>query len=412
VKLRVLVAVFTFGRGAGGSSARVELTKHLDAEVAYLVANRGVGWKAIFGSNPPTIIVNPVRDKPHVRPGEASIRRLVSRNRDLWRDVAWVRRQQRIADAHEADVVCSMNTLMKRADVFFVPFLRAQSVENSYGVRLSHKDRSLRWMDAAERYLLHIERTNLRPENHRLIVVPSFKTRAAIEDHYGLPATRIKVIHNAVDLSRFEKLGNVTKREAKAKLGMSGEDFVILFVGRSPARKGALELISAVAKLRHRRLKMVLAGFEDSPVVKRHIAAAGRHFAGLRQCIDLPGDLDTPTLEMYYGAADLFVLPSHIEPFGLVALEAMAHGIPAVVSDATGVSEVIEDTRTGFIVRTADLESDLERVIHAGIHGQLDLGGVGERGRNLVVRRLNWKNQAIRLQEELQEIASRRLLAG
>ena len=93
-----------------------------------------------------------------------------------------------------------------------------------------------------------------------------------------------------------------------------------------------------------------------------------------------------------------------VEPFGLVALEAMACGVPAVVSDAAGVAEVIHPGRTGIVLGNSSLDSDLSAVLTAAVEGRLDLAGLGRSARADVVNRLSWDARAAALATELAQL--------
>jgi glycosyltransferase involved in cell wall biosynthesis len=380
---RLLVSLFSLGANAGGSRATLQLTSRLPADLTYLVADPADGLRDHFFTNPPSgrmpaVHLNQVRPKPHVRPGTATTARLLRRNLDLGNDLAWVRRQDRIAAGSGADLVCSMTTLMHRADVFFVHFLRCQAVEQTYGVSVSRADALLRRVDLKERHLLRLERTNLDPRNHRLLVVPSYRTAAALQFHYGVPSRRIAVVHNGVDDNTFAPPQPHCRREARARLGLHPDDVLVLFVGRSPERKGLEPLVASAAR--------VLAEHDVEAFV--------------------PGEQSAHQLRHdWYAAADLLALPSMVEPFGLVALEAMASGVAPLVSDLSGAAEVISHGRTGLVVDGRRMSAALEETLTAALDGALDLRGLGAAGRIDVESRLSWSSQAARLQGRLDELA-------
>lgn len=406
----MLISLFSLGANAGGSRATLELSSRLRSDVTYLVADPANGLATPLlanpaGLRPPTIRVNRLKPKPHVRPGTASARELVRRNLDLAADFAWVRRQDRLAAASGADLVCSMTTLMHRADVFWVHFLRAQAVEQTYGVSVSRADALLRRIDLKERHLLHLERKNLDPANHRLVIAPSRRTAADLAFHYDVDPARVAVVHNGVDDAVFTPPTTAVRAQARARLGLASDDVLALFVGRSPERKGLEPLVESAARIRRttqgHRLRLAFAGFADTDYAHRVLAG---HSLGAF----VPGELPQDVLHRdWYSAADLLVLPSMVEPFGLVALEAMSCGVPAAVSDVAGAAEVISDRETGVILDSRHLAQDLDRLLVDALEGRLDLAAMGAAARCDVATRLSWASQATHLQIRLDELAAR-----
>jgi glycosyltransferase involved in cell wall biosynthesis len=405
----VLISLFSLGANAGGSRATLELSSRLASDVTYLVADPADGLASPLlanpaGHTPPTIRVNRVRPKPHVRPGTATARELVRRNLDLAADFAWVRRQDRLAATSGVELVCSMTTLMHRADVFWVHFLRAQAVEQTYGVSVSRADALLRRIDLKERHLLHLERKNLDPANHRLVIAPSQRTAADLAFHYDLDPARVAVVHNGVDDAVFTPPTTAVRTKARARLGLASDDVLALFVGRSPERKGLAPLVESAARVRRtaqgHRLRLAFAGFADTDY-------AHRVLAGSALGAFVPGELPQDVLHRdWYSAADLLILPSMVEPFGLVALEAMACGVPAAVSDVAGAAEVISDRETGVVLDSRHLAEELDRVLVDALESRLDLAAMGAAARCDVATRLSWASQATHLQLRLDALAA------
>ena len=402
----VLVAVFATGGNAGGSLATLEIATRLGAaDLTMLVADSAADASALTHrgtatSGWPHLVVNPLRPRPHIRPGTAKTAGVLRRGAQLPADVAWVRRQDHIATASGADLVCSMTTLMHAADVFFVHFLRCQAVEQTYGVPVTRADALLRRVDPKERQLLRLERANVQERNHRLLVAPSHRTAAALTYHYGVDPARIRVVHNGVDHERFHPAGRAGRAQARRALALAPDDVFCLFVGRSPERKGLPALLQAAAQVRQEspsgsRLRLAVTGFPDGQAARETVSDLGVPAY-------VPGELDQDDLvRNWYAAADLLVLPAMVEPFGLVALEAMACGVPAVVSDAAGVAEVIQPGRTGIVLTNSTLDSDLSAVLTAAVEGRLDLAGLGRSARADVVDRLSWDARAGALAAEL-----------
>ena len=160
----------------------------------------------------------------------------------------------------------------------------------------------------------------------------------------GVPYEKIKVIPNGIDPSIFTNLEGV--EDVRSRFADRNEKLV-LYVGRLVVEKGVQVLLDAIPKvLQKLDAKFVIAGdgYLRSELVKR-VAESG-----LAGKVHITGYLDTNTIRRLFLAADVCVIPSLYEPFGIVALEAMAAGCPVVASDTGGLSEIIEHEKTGVKV--------------------------------------------------------------
>jgi D-inositol-3-phosphate glycosyltransferase len=157
----------------------------------------------------------------------------------------------------------------------------------------------------------------------------------------------LRVIPNGVDVGRFAGVDPGQVASARAALAGPAETLV-LFVGRSTGVKGLPELLMAAALARGEhpglRFGFILAD------------AAPSAMAGLRSLEMLAGyctflgNVARPAIPAYFAAADVVAMPSRWEPFGLVAVEAMAAGAPVIVSDVPPLNRIVVDGVTGRIV--------------------------------------------------------------
>lgn len=187
------------------------------------------------------------------------------------------------------------------------------------------------------------------------IVVPSQQGRATLTDYYRLPADKIDLIYNGVDLDRFAPQPSILRHE----LGLADNQPVILTVGRLAANKGQADLIAAAPIILERfpRAHIILAGdATDRAPLDAQIAALG-----LGQHVTLLGHR-TDVANLLHGA-DLFVMPSLAEGFSLALVEALAAGL-AIVATAVGIApEVIVPGRNGLLVPPADAPALADAVI-------------------------------------------------
>lgn len=152
-----------------------------------------------------------------------------------------------------------------------------------------------------------------------------------------------------VDAYRFHPDVQVKER-VRAELNIGHEQIVILFLGRLNRDKGILNLATAFADIaRSRDVVLVLVGAEEDVPFSLVQEICGMHRNRLRRVSF------TPTPERYMAAADIFCLPSYREGFGQVIIEAAASGVPTVASRIYGVTDVVEDNKTGCLFPPGDV---------------------------------------------------------
>ncbi len=185
--------------------------------------------------------------------------------------------------------------------------------------------------------------------------------------HYGADSSRIEVVPPGVDHAFFS---TGSRRGARQALGL-GDEPVLLFVGRIQPLKGADVAVETLARLQPRggqlpRLLLVggSSGLEgDVEVAKLHRLIAEY---GLTERVTMVSPQPHHMLSTYYRAADLALVPSRSESFGLVALEAAACGVPVVASDVGGLRTLVDHGRTGLRVPgrdPADYAAAVEQIL-------------------------------------------------
>jgi D-inositol-3-phosphate glycosyltransferase len=141
---------------------------------------------------------------------------------------------------------------------------------------------------------------------------------------------------------------------------------VVLYVGRIAPVKGLDTLLDAVARLRDRgrALQLLIVGGDADEPLDGHEAELRRRAERLRvgDHVRFVGARTQPVLRTYYVAADVTVLPSHYESFGMVALEAMACASPVIASRVGGLVTTVRDGVTGYLVADGDADALAARV--------------------------------------------------
>ena len=182
---------------------------------------------------------------------------------------------------------------------------------------------------------------------------------------YGADISKVTIIPPGVDTSHFYP---IPADEARAVVGTPPEDKMILFVGRIEPLKGVESLMRAIALMRQKGITgemphylAVIGGDPDAGQRKMNAELARlKRLCGELGVCDLVlflGKRSQDLLPYYYSAADLLVMPSHYESFGLVALESMACGTPVVASRVGGLAFLVQDGINGYSVPDGDIEA-------------------------------------------------------
>lgn len=167
----------------------------------------------------------------------------------------------------------------------------------------------------------------------------------------------IDIIPCGTDIRRF---GAIDRLEARQQLGLSPNDKIVFYVGRFDKRKGIETLVRAVGRSQLRgdaNLKLIIGGGSrpgKSDGIERDRIEGIVAELGMTDFTIFPGRISDELLPAYYTAADVCVVPSHYEPFGLVAIEAMACGTPVVASDVGGLQFTVVSEETGLLAPPKD----------------------------------------------------------
>jgi D-inositol-3-phosphate glycosyltransferase len=228
--------------------------------------------------------------------------------------------------------------------------------------------------------------------------------------HYGADRSRIELVPPGV-LHAFFSPGDRTA--ARLAVGIEPGRPTLLFVGRIQPLKGLDVAVEALALLRgrHPGAQLVVVGGAsgaDGPgeVARTHELVARR---GLADAVQFVEPQPHHMLSTWYRAADVVVVPSRSESFGLVALEAAACGVPVVAADVGGLRTLVEPGRTGYLVSGRDpagYAAAIARVLDAPAHA-----ATLARGASSMAAGYRWSTTAARLRRLYADLAARQLVS-
>ena len=212
------------------------------------------------------------------------------------------------------------------------------------------------------------------------IIAVSYLTRNIIISRYGISGDKVEVVHNGVDLNGN---GNWTLSNS----GISRDEKIVLFLGRITMQKGPEYFLQAAKKVLEviDNIKFVMAGSGD--LMHRSVEMAAE--LGIGSKVLFTGFLRGEDVQKIYKMADLFVMPSVSEPFGLVPLEALNNDVPVIISKQSGVSEVLKHA---LKVDFGDVDEIANKIVAVLKYPPLEmtLRNYG----NFEVRKLRWKDSA------------------
>jgi D-inositol-3-phosphate glycosyltransferase len=216
-------------------------------------------------------------------------------------------------------------------------------------------------------------------------------------DEYHADPERVAVVPAGVDLAMFQP---IDRDDARRQIGF-GSGRLLLFVGRLERLKGVEIAIRALSLLRdrtHDDVRLLILGedsLEGEESEKERLKAIAVE-VGVRDRVDFVGSVAHHELPYFYAAADVCVMPSYSESFGLVALEAQACGCPVVASGVSGLRSVVRDEVSGYLIDDHDPAMYAERIGRLLADREL-AQQMGRRGR-LLAQRFSWARTADRLE--------------
>jgi len=225
-------------------------------------------------------------------------------------------------------------------------------IKNTRNKRLSLFDRAMAW----------VEKRGLADPSLRMVLPVSGLVKEELLKAYDIPQDRMRVIHPGIAKERFASLDRAAcRKEIRARHGLSETDVVLLFVGMNFEIKRLGLITEAVADLIQKetaasRVKILVVGKGDPGPYQDTARRLGIGnyivFAGV-----------THEVEAYYLASDIFVMPSVLDTFGMAVLEAMAGGLPVIITPKVGARDLVTEGVQGFILQENAQPADLAEKI-------------------------------------------------
>ncbi|HVA24483.1 MAG TPA: glycosyltransferase family 4 protein [Chloroflexota bacterium] len=251
---------------------------------------------------------------------------------------------------------------------------------------------------------IHHEEWRLANEADELIACSRFMAHQ-IRDVFQVPSSKLEVIANGVDVSRLTDAS--FDRESFRREYAGEHEKIVLHVGRLVAEKGIYVVLEAIPKLLEvvPRAKFIVVGSGPSLDDARERASQ----TGWSDRLLFTGFVSDEIRNRLYQVADVAIFPSLYEPFGIVALEAMALGVPVVSSNAGGLAEVVDREETGVVVDAGSANSLAWGIAHVLEQPALSLCRA-ERARTKANTEFTWDVIADRTKAKYERLLARTLI--
>lgn len=283
-----------------------------------------------------------------------------------------------------ADVVCAHDWLTALAGHVLGNHFQAALVTTIHDAALG---KYLGEWDDQRKFIANMEAWACG-RSERVICCSEFVKKEVV-DGYKARAEKVDVVPCATDATRF-RVEEPRLAEFRSALADPTE-MVILYVGRLDKEKGVDVLLEAYAKATEivEKTKLVIAGKGELTGQLKQKAAE----LGVSNRVRFIGYAAPPVLARLYKVTDLLVCPSLYEPFGIVAIEGMVNGLPVLASETGGLAEIIENGRTGVLVKPGEAAPWAQEICRALLNKELS-GKMAAEGRTVALERYNWDRVA------------------
>jgi len=255
-----------------------------------------------------------------------------------------------------------------------------------------------------DRAVSSVESKGILNQRRPLIMPVSSMGKLELQKAFNLPDNRLQVIHPGISVQRYlEPDQDQCRHEVRHRHNLGAEDVVALFVGMNFPLKGLDRIMRSISDFtcqgtKHAALKLLVVGKGD---IKKYSKTA--RDLGIDKRVIFAGE--RKAIEKYFLASDFFVLMSHMDSFGIVVLEAMASGLPVLISDTVGAKDVIKQCDNGYVIGSEQYHQEMETALKAMMQPVLrrELGTAARK----VARQFDWENIA----ETVANLYRQRLIA-
>jgi glycosyltransferase involved in cell wall biosynthesis len=271
-------------------------------------------------------------------------------------------------------VVCTVHSTWKG---------EAEAIRGEPYLRLNANEK---FLVSFNRFLRFFEESMLH-RARKIIAVSEF-TKWELTNYYKVPTNKIRVIHNGVDIKKFQPATD--KRKVKAELGLNPDDLAIVSVGRLYARKGLFTLIESIPAVvkRFPNAKFIISGKGQSDEMKKLLAHAEK--LGVKNNMIFTGYYPDQKLPKLYQAADVFAFSTFYEHHPFAVLEALSTGLPVVTTNVGGIPETITDGKNGFMCQPFNAQQFSDRILYLLEHPR-EAAEMGRLARKTIEEQLDWR---------------------
>jgi len=287
-----------------------------------------------------------------------------------------------IADGQQFDIIHAHDWMTYRAGIAIAALSGKPLVVHIHSTEFDRSGEHVNQM------IYDIERQGMHFA--QCVIAVSLLTKNIVVNRYGVPADKVKVVYNAIEM-------NGTPHRNVPLMPIRRDEKLVLFLGRITMQKGPEYFLAAAKKVLDvmDNVRFIMAGWGD--MVRRTIELAAE--MGIGHKVLFTGFLRGADVERVFRMADLYVMPSVSEPFGIAPLEALSNDVPVIISKQSGVSEIINHALKVDFWDVNEMANKIIAVLrHRPLHSMLR-----EQGK-LEVHRLSWADSAKHCVEVYEEV--------